>query len=78
MREMIELLAKGLVEHPEEVEVREVEDEDGVTLEIYVSPEDTGKVIGRGGRVIGALRTVAKAAAVREGHRRVFVEIMAD
>lgn len=78
MRELIEMLAKGLVEHPEEVEVREVEDPEGVTLEIYVAPGDTGKVIGRGGRIIGALRTVAKAAAVREGHRRVFVEVMAD
>ncbi|MBW3623275.1 MAG: KH domain-containing protein [Armatimonadetes bacterium] len=76
MKDLIELLTRALVEHPEEVEVREVEGPEGVTLEIYVAPGDTGKVIGRGGRIISALRTVAKAASVKEG-RRVFVEIMA-
>ena len=75
MRELIEMLTRQLVDQPDEVEVREVEGPEGVTLEIYVAEGETGKVIGRGGRIISALRIVAKAAAVREG-RRVFLEVM--
>ena len=76
MKEIVEMLARQLVDYPDEVEVREVDGPGGVTLEIYVADTDTGKIIGRGGRVINALRTVAKAASVRDG-RRVSVELIA-
>ncbi len=75
MRDLIELLVKGLVDQPDAVEVREVETADGVTLEISVADGETGKVIGRGGRVINALRTLAKAASVR-GSQRVYLELI--
>lgn len=71
----MEYVARGLVDHPEAVEVREVEGERGLTLEVRVAPEDMGKVIGRGGRIAIALRTVVRAAAGRAG-RRVSVEIL--
>jgi predicted RNA-binding protein YlqC (UPF0109 family) len=76
VREVIELVARELVDYPDDVEVREVEKAGSVTYEIYVAEGDTGKVIGKGGRIITALRTVAKAASVRDG-RRIFVEVMA-
>ncbi len=76
MRELLEYLAQGLVDHPEEVSVEEFEEDDGtVVLELCVADEDYGKVIGRGGRTAQALRTVVKAAAVNE-KRRVFVDIV--
>jgi hypothetical protein len=77
MRELVEFLARALVEDPDSVRVDEV-DEDGETvLEVRVAPDDLGRVIGRSGRVANALRTVAKAAAVHED-RRVMVEIVED
>lgn len=76
MREVIELVARELVDDPDQVEVREVEKPGSVTYEIYVGEGDTGKIIGKGGRIISALRTVAKAASVRDG-RRIFVEVLA-
>jgi len=76
MKELLEYLAKGLVEHPDEVIVNEVTERDGsVVLELSVSDEDYGSVIGRGGRTAMALRAVIKAAAVKE-RRRVFVDIV--
>jgi uncharacterized protein len=75
MRELLEYLARGLVEHPDEVVVKEVRDDDAVVLELSVADEDYGSVIGRGGRTASALRTVVKAAAVKE-KRRVFVDIV--
>lgn len=76
MKELLEYLAKGLVEHPEEVRIREVQEEDGsLVLELSVADEDYGSVIGRGGRTAGALRTVIKAAATKD-RRRVFVDIV--
>lgn len=74
MKALVEFIARGLVDHPEAVEVREVEDERGLRLELRVAPEDMGQVIGRQGRIARALRTVVKAAALRTG-RRVTVEI---
>jgi len=76
MRDLIESLTQQIVDHPDEVEVRELLKPGSVTYEIYVAEEDTGKVIGKGGRIINALRAVAKAAAAREG-QRVFVELIA-
>jgi predicted RNA-binding protein YlqC (UPF0109 family) len=75
MKELLEYLARGLVEHPDEVVVNEVRDDDAVVLELSVAAEDYGSVIGRGGRTASALRTVVKAAAVKE-KRRVFVDIV--
>ena len=74
MKALVEFIARELVAHPEAVEVREVEDERGLRLELRVAPEDMGKVIGRQGRIARALRTVVKAASLRTG-RRVTVEI---
>ena len=76
MRELLEYLAQGLVEHPDSVRVTEVSEDDGtVVLELSVHDDDYGSVIGRGGRTAGALRTVIKAAAVKD-RRRVFVDIV--
>ncbi len=75
-RGLLEVLAKALVQHPERVSVDEFAEDDGtVVLELAVADEDYGKVIGRGGRTANALRTVVKAAAVRDG-RRVLVDIV--
>ena len=76
MKELLEHLARGLVEQPEAVRVTEVQERDGSTLlELSVAEDDYGKVIGRGGRTAAALRTVVKFAAARNG-RRVFVDIV--
>ena len=76
MRELLEELAKRLVDRPEDVQVEAFEEDDGtVVLELTVAEDDYGKVIGRGGRTANALRTVVKAAAVRE-NRRVLIDIV--
>ncbi|MGI8505876.1 MAG: KH domain-containing protein [Solirubrobacteraceae bacterium] len=76
MKELLEYLARGLVEHPDEVRITEVrEDEGSVVLELSVAQDDYGTVIGRGGRTASALRTVLKAAAAKD-KRRVFVDIV--
>jgi predicted RNA-binding protein YlqC (UPF0109 family) len=76
MRELLEHLARGLVEQPEAVRVTELRENDGsIVLELSVAEDDYGKVIGRGGRTAAALRTVVKFAAARQG-RRVFVDIV--
>ena len=75
-KELLEELARGLVDDPGAVEVEQFEEEDGtVVLELAVGEDDYGKVIGRGGRTANALRTVVKAAAVHE-KRRVLVDIV--
>ncbi len=76
MKELLEYLARGLVDRPEEVYVEEVTEDDGsVVLELSVADDDYGNVIGRGGRTAAALRTVVKTAATRD-RRRVFVDIV--
>jgi uncharacterized protein len=76
VRELLEFLARGLVEDPGAVIVDEIEEVEGeVVLELEVAEGDLGRVIGRGGRVANALRTVMKAAAVRE-EKRVIVDII--
>lgn len=78
MKELLEYLVRGLVDDPDGVRVTEVAEDDGsVVLELSVSDDDYGSVIGRGGRTATALRTVIKAAAVKD-HRRVFVDIVDD
>jgi uncharacterized protein len=76
MKELLEYLARALVDDPGAVEVEQFEEDDGtVVLELAVADDDYGKVIGRGGRTANALRTVVKAAAVKE-NRRVLVDIV--
>ena len=75
MKELLETIAKALVDYPEEVFVNEVEGEKSIVLELTVSKDDMGKVIGKQGRIAKAIRTVVKAAAVKE-NKRVVVEIM--
>lgn len=74
MRELIEFLAKSLVDQPGEVQVREVTKDRSIMIEICVAPDDVGKVIGRQGRVIQAIRSLARSAAARQG-KRVTVEV---
>jgi predicted RNA-binding protein YlqC (UPF0109 family) len=76
MGDLLEFLARGLVEDPEAVEVTEVEEVEGeLILELEVAESDLGRVIGRGGRVANSLRSVMKAAATR-ADKRVLVEIL--
>ena len=75
MKDMLEFLAKALVEDPEAVQVEELEEDGDLVFEITVADEDLGRVIGKGGRVANAIRSVAKAAAVRID-RRVIVDIL--
>jgi predicted RNA-binding protein YlqC (UPF0109 family) len=72
--ELLAYLARELVDDPEAVRVDAEEREGTLVLRLHVAPDDVGKVIGRGGRIVRALRTVVRASAVREG-RRVLVEI---
>ena len=74
MAELLAFLARELVDDPEAVRVDSEEREGALVLRLHVSPEDVGKVIGRGGRIVRALRTIMRATAVRDG-RRVLVEI---
>jgi hypothetical protein len=75
MTELIEFLVRALVEDPEAVVVEELEEEGDLVYEVTVAEEDLGRVIGKGGRVANAIRTIAKAAAVRID-RRVIVDIL--
>jgi predicted RNA-binding protein YlqC (UPF0109 family) len=75
MQEMLLFLTQSLVEDREAVQVEELEEDGDLVYEITVNEDDLGRVIGKGGRVANALRTVAKAAAVRE-ERRVLVDIL--
>jgi len=75
MRELVEFLARALVDDPDAVAVEELEEDGDIILEITVAEDDIGRLIGRGGRIANAIRTLAKAAAVRED-RRVIVDIL--
>jgi predicted RNA-binding protein YlqC (UPF0109 family) len=77
MKELLEYLARGLVAHPDEVVVDEVEEDGATVLELSVAEDDYGSVIGRGGRTAAALRTVVKTAGTRQ-RRRVFLDIVED
>lgn len=75
MGELVEMIAKALVDNPEEVEVNEVEGTQSVIIELRVAQDDMGKIIGKQGRIAKAIRTVVKAAAIKE-NKRVVVEII--
>ncbi len=75
MKELLEFLARSLVDHPDQVRVEQIDTADGVLLRLTVAKEDVGKVIGKQGRIARAIRTVVKASAVRDG-RQATVEIV--
>ena len=76
MKEVLEIIAKSLVDYPEQVDVKEINNEDQtLTLKLRVAESDMGKVIGKQGRIAKAIRTVVKAAASRE-NKKVAVEIL--
>jgi predicted RNA-binding protein YlqC (UPF0109 family) len=76
VRDLVEYLVKALVDRPDEVTVDEFEEDDGtIVFELTVAEDDVGKVIGRNGRTVNALRTVIRASAVRH-NRRVLVDVV--
>ena len=75
MKALVETIAKALVDSQDQVQVNEILGEQSVILELKVAPEDMGKVIGKQGRIAKAIRTVVKAAAIKE-NKRVVVEII--
>ena len=75
MKEVVEVIAKSLVEHPDEVVVTETENEKSILVELKVAPSDMGKVIGKQGRIAKAIRSVVKAASSKED-KKVVVEIL--
>ncbi|MBC7959656.1 MAG: KH domain-containing protein [Vallitaleaceae bacterium] len=76
MKELVEVIAKALVDQPDQVVVKETENEETgtITIELKVSPDDMGKIIGKQGRIAKALRSVVKAAATRDG-KKINIEI---
>ncbi|AZO95592.1 KH domain-containing protein [Iocasia frigidifontis] len=74
MKELVETIARSIVDYPDMVHINEVEGEKSVILEISVADDDMGKIIGRQGRIARAIRTVVKAAATKEG-KKVIVDI---
>ncbi|MBV9849903.1 MAG: KH domain-containing protein [Armatimonadetes bacterium] len=77
MKPMIEYLVKALVDEPEHVRIEELPGEESTTYEVRVAPGDLGKVIGKQGRIANALRTVAKAVAMKH-KQKIYVEIVAQ
>ena len=75
MKELVEVIAKALVDNPDEVSVTETENEKAIVLELRVAQSDIGKVIGKQGRIAKAIRTVVKAASAKS-EKPVFVEII--
>ena len=74
MHELVSMMVRGLVDQPEEVVVSRREGERSIIYEVRVAPDDLGKVIGKGGRIANALRTVVRAAGTREG-KSIWVDI---
>ena len=75
MKDLVEIIAKSLVDNPSEVHVNEIQGEQDLILELRVAPEDMGKVIGKQGRIAKAIRTVVKAAALNKD-QKIVVEII--
>lgn len=75
MRELIEYLAKALVDHPEEVSINKIDGEKTTIFELKVAREDVGKIIGRGGRIIKAIRILLNAASAKS-EKRVILEVL--
>ena len=77
MTKLVETTAKSLVDHPERIVINEREDRQGSILQLQVAGDDMGKVIGKQGRIAKALRTVVKAAAVKQS-KKIIVEIVSE
>ena len=77
MKELIQVIAMALVDHPDEVVVTETETEKTIVVELRVAPEDMGKVTGKQGRIAKSIRTLEKAAATKDD-KKVVVEIVND
>lgn len=75
MRELIEYIAKALVDNPDEVSINEVESEKTTIFELKVAREDVGKIIGRGGRIVKAIRILLNAASAK-GEKRAILEVL--
>lgn len=75
LKELVEVLAKNLVDHPDQVKVTETMKDQTLVLELHVAPDDMGKVIGKQGRIAKAIRTVLKAAATKD-NAKVILEII--
>lgn len=75
MEDLLAYIAKGLVDRPDEVRVEAFEEDDALVLELSVAEDDTGKVIGRSGRTVNAIRSVMRACGARQG-RRVLVDVL--
>ncbi|MBQ6077236.1 MAG: KH domain-containing protein [Clostridia bacterium] len=75
MDKLVEYIAKSLVDHPDAVRVTKREEDDSVVIELSVDPEDTGKVIGKQGRIAKAIRAIVKAASVND-EKKVVVDIL--
>ena len=74
MKEVVEVVARALVNEPEKVVVTQTEQKDSIVVELHVAPEDMGRVIGKSGRIASAIRNVVKAESSREG-KKVIVDI---
>ena len=77
MRELVEILAKALVDSPDDVVVTEKEDDKGIVIQLKVAPDDMGKVIGKQGRIAKSIRSVVKSAAFKED-KKVIVDIVQE
>ncbi len=75
MLELVKYIAQSLVDQPDSVDVRQIDSETSVTIELRVAPDDMGKVIGKQGRIAKAIRTVVKAATLKD-EKPVYVEII--
>ncbi len=75
MKDLVEFIAKSLVDDPSQVYVSEIEGENSVILELRVGPEDMGRMIGKGGRTVNAIRTLIRVLAAKQG-KRVTLEIV--
>jgi predicted RNA-binding protein YlqC (UPF0109 family) len=75
MKDLVEFIAKRLVDEPDAVNVTEIEGERSIILELRVAPDDMGKVIGKQGKIAKAIRTITRATATKEG-KRVVIEIL--
>jgi uncharacterized protein len=75
MEDLLAYITKGLVDHPEEVSVASFEEDDALVFELRVADDDTGKVIGRSGRTVQAIRTVMRACGAKQD-RRVLVDVV--